>query len=462
MYDLAEAVYKVYDSKNKEAASFTTYKGTTGKNTMYVGVPKVTAYGSGIGVTAVTDTSSVSSITTANNYLVLPLGTYTVKETKAPSGYELSSIVYEIIISAGNAKAEQTVTYNGTTTDYTKEGKALIPGTDLPYYPEIGTALTDKATDEHISCADEDITLVDTVSYKNLIVGKKYTVKGVLMDRETGKELTDANGKEITAESSFTAEKEDGTVDVTFTFDGSNLAGKEAVAFETMYYEDIEIAAHADLNDDFQTVYFPEIGTTLIDEATDEHISCADEDITLVDTVSYKNLIVGKKYTVKGVLMDRETGKELTDANGKEITAESSFTAEKEDGTVDVTFTFDGSNLAGKEAVAFETMYYEDIEIAAHADLNDDFQTVYFPEIGTTLIDEATDEHIAYADEDVTLVDTVSYKNLIVGKEYTVKGVLMDRETGKKLTDANGKEIAAETTFIAETESGTVEAVFSF
>lgn len=58
------------------------------------------------------------------------------------------------------------------------------------------------------------------------------------------------------------------------------------------------------------------------------------------DTVSYKNLIKGKTYTMIGKLMDKETGKVVLDDDGKEVTASVKFTADAEDGTVDVIFEF--------------------------------------------------------------------------------------------------------------------------
>lgn len=250
--------------------------------------------------------------------------------------------------------------------------------------PKIGTTLTDKETGDHISYADSDVTLVDTVSYKNLIVGKEYTVKGVLMDKETGKKLTDADGKEIAAETTFIVATESGTVEAVFSFNGSLLAGKSMVAFETITYKGVEIAVHADITDSGQTVDFPEIGTTLVDSKTGTHEAKAESKVTLIDTVSYKNLVVGKEYTVKGILMDKETGKKLTDADGNEVTSEVCFTAETKTGSIDISFTFDGTNLAGKSVVAFETVTYKGVEIAVHADISDSGQTVDFPKVPDT------------------------------------------------------------------------------
>ena len=76
-----------------------------------------------------------------------------------------------------------------------------------------------------------------------------------------------------------------------------------------------------------------------------------------MDTVAYKNLIPGKEYTVKGTLMDKETKKELQ-INGKTVTAEKTFTAEKADGSVELEFTFDGSALGGKKIVVFEKLWF--------------------------------------------------------------------------------------------------------
>ena len=75
--------------------------------------------------------------------------------------------------------------------------------------------------------------------------------------------------------------------------------------------------------------------------------------MTIVDTVSYKNLIVGQEYTVKGKLMLKETGEPLR-IDGKEVTAETTFVPEEADGSVDMKFTFDASALNKKSVVVFE------------------------------------------------------------------------------------------------------------
>ena len=92
--------------------------------------------------------------------------------------------------------------------------------------------------------------------------------------------------------------------------------------------------------------------------------------------VSYKNLTVGKEYTISGVLMDKATGKQFL-VDDKEVCSEVTFTPETADGEVTVSFTFDGSAITkNTEVVVFETLYRDETEIAVHADIDDKDQTV--------------------------------------------------------------------------------------
>ena len=101
--------------------------------------------------------------------------------------------------------------------------------------------------------ADVDMTIVDTVSYTNLIVGQTYTLKGVLMDKSTNAPLM-IDGKEIKSEKTFTADKVNGTVDVEFVFDAIGLGDKELVVFEELYKGTELLDDHKDINDEGQTV----------------------------------------------------------------------------------------------------------------------------------------------------------------------------------------------------------------
>lgn len=237
---------------------------------------------------------------------------------------------------------------------------------------EIGTKATVEGEKE-IDPLDK-VTLTDTVSYTGLVPGKEYKVTGVLMDKETGEKLL-VNGKEITAETTFIAEAKNGSVDVTFIFNATGLHGKEIVVFEDLYRENVLLATHADINDEGQTVKIknPEIGTKATADGKKEITA---DKITITDVVSYTDLTPGKEYKLTGVLMNKATNDKLL-IDGKEITAEATFTPKAPTGEVEMTFTFDARELTAEtEIVAFETLYRDELEFAMHADINDKDQTV--------------------------------------------------------------------------------------
>ena len=121
-----------------------------------------------------------------------------------------------------------------------------------------------------------------------------------------------------------------------------------------------------------------EIETTAKDSETGGHFAKADEKVTIIDIVKYTGLYKNKEYVMKGTLMDKETGKPLLDKEGKEITAEQKFTAKSDNGTVEMSFTFDASLMQGKTTVVFESVFYEELEVAVHSDIEDEGQTVTF------------------------------------------------------------------------------------
>ncbi len=328
--------------------------------------------------------------------------------------------------------------------------------------PEIGTTAT--VDGQHTADPTGEITIVDVVEYTGLNPGQTYTVSGILMDKGTGEVLL-VDGAEVTAEVEFIPEEASGTVDLTYTLDAGTLAGTTIVVFETLYSDGIEVAAHADINDEAQTVEItepdkPTLGTTATVDG--QHTVDPTGEITIVDVVEYTGLIPGQTYTVSGVLMDKSTGEALL-VDGAEVTAETEFTPEEASGTVELTYTLDASALAGTTIVVFETLYSDGVEVAAHADINDEAQTVEItepdkPTLGTTATVDS--QHTADPTGVITIVDVVEYTGLIPGKTYTVSGVLMDKGTGEALM-VDGAEVTAEVEFTPESADGNVELTYT-
>ena len=328
------------------------------------------------------------------------------------------------------------------------------------YFPEIHTTATDSETADHLTLADSRAVITDTVTYTNLLKGETYTLSGVLMDKETGKELL-VDGEPVTQEMAFTAGRASGTKKLKFEFDTTGLAGKSFVVYETLTLEDVEVAEHKDINDEGQTIHIPAAQTTATDDSSKINVSEAKKEVSVTDTVAYRNLVPGKEYTVRGTAVDKETGEPLTDADGNELVSTAKFTAASADGSVDVKFTFDGTAMAGRSVVFLENVYYTDKLIAVHADIDDEAQTVHIPLIFTSVKDKDTDSHMSLAGSDVTLTDTVAYRNLVPGKTYTISGTLMDQRTGKAVT-VNGKAVTSSADFTPDTADGETTVDFHF
>ena len=328
------------------------------------------------------------------------------------------------------------------------------------YFPEIHTTATDSETADHLTLADSRAVITDTVTYTNLLKGETYTLSGVLMDKDTGKELL-VDGEPVTQEMAFTAGRASGTKKLKFEFDTTGLAGKSFVVYETLTLEDVEVAEHKDINDEGQTIHIPAAQTTATDDSSKINVSEAKKEVSVTDTVAYRNLVPGKEYTVRGTAVDKETGEPLTDADGNELVSTAKFTAASADGSVDVKFTFDGTAMAGRSVVFFENVYYTDKLIAVHADIDDEAQTVHIPLIFTSVKDKDTDSHMSLAGSDVTLTDTVAYRNLVPGKTYTISGTLMDQRTGKAVT-VNGKAVTSSADFTPDTADGETTVDFHF
>jgi len=257
------------------------------------------------------------------------------------------------------------------------------------------------ATDAHYVLSDEkyafnteyqgqevqtiEITVNDGEPIENeLIYG---TVKGLKTDRETSKTIEDAlfglfnsDETEFTEETAILTAESD--KDGIFTFE--NVPFGEWIIKELQpdenYLPNDEIH-HITVSEDEQIIeinivndMIPELKTTATIDGEKE-VEVKDE-ITIEDLVEYKHLVPGKEYTIKGILMDKSTNEPFK-VDGKEITSEVTFTPEKPNGEVTVSFTFDASKITQTtELVVFETLYLDGIEIATHADIEDKGQTV--------------------------------------------------------------------------------------
>lgn len=278
-----------------------------------------------------------------------------------------------------------------------EKGKATFT-TDLPigsyYVKEISTdnhyILSEKKYPVVFEYAGQDtatvhISVNDGEPIENEII--YGTIKGLKIDRETGENIAGAlfgmfkaEEKELSEKTAIlTAESNEEGI---FTFE--NVPYGEYIVCELKPAEGylpneenytVTISENKEIIEiTVENDKIPELGTTATIDGKKEFT--VNGDITIDDVVSYKHLIPGKKYIIKGILMDKRTGKAFL-VDGKEVCSEITFTPETADGEVTISFTFDGSVINKyTEIVAFETLYRDGKEIAVHDDIDDKDQTV--------------------------------------------------------------------------------------
>ena len=298
--------------------------------------------------------------------------TYTIEELRCDSNKGMTLIpAFDVVVSRNKVVVDL-----GTLTD--------------EYEPEITihTTATDKVTGEKSIVAGKSVTIVDTVTLDGLTKGTKYQLKGWQMVKSENAQLL-IGGEPVESDYTFTAKDSSMEVQIAFTFNASELAGKDLVTFEELYDlsnpdEPTKVAEHKDIEDEGQTVTITEriitMHTIATDKATGEKTIEVDDKVTIVDTVTLDGLEKGVKYTLKGWEMVKSENAELL-VNGKRVENDLTFTAEDSKMEVQIEFIFNASELGGKELVTFEELYDvtnpdEPIKVAEHKDIKDKGQTV--------------------------------------------------------------------------------------
>ena len=387
--------------------------------------------------------------------------TYTIEELRCDSNKGMTLIpAFDVVVSRNKVVVDL-----GTLTD--------------EYEPEITiyTTATDKVTGEKSIIAGKSVTIVDTVTLDGLTKGTKYQLKGWEMVKSENAQLL-IDGKPVESDYTFTAKKSEMEVEVSYTFNASALGGKDLVTFEELYDlsnpdEPVKVAEHKDIEDEGQTVTIEErmitIHTNAADKATGEKMIVAGKEVTVIDTVILDGLEKGTAYQLKGWQMVKSENAQLL-IDGQPVESGYTFTAKDSSMEVEIAFTFNASSLAGKDLVTFEELYDlsnpdEPIKVAEHKDIEDEGQTVTITEriitMHTTATDKATGEKTIEADDEVTIVDTVTLDGLEKGVKYTLKGWQMVKSENTELL-VNGKRVENNLTFTAEDSKMEVQIEFTF
>mgnify|MGYP000205296125 FL=1 len=387
--------------------------------------------------------------------------TYTIEELRCDSNKGMTLIpAFDVVVSRNKVVVDL-----GTLTD--------------EYEPEITihTTATDKVTGEKSIVAGKNVIIVDTVTLDGLTKGTKYQLKGWQMVKSENTQLL-IDGQPVESNYTFTAKKSEMEVEVSYTFNASALGGKDLVTFEELYDlsnpdEPIKVAEHKDIEDEGQTVTIEErvieIHTNAVDKATGEKMIVAGKEVTVIDTVTLDGLEKGTTYQLKGWQMVKSENAQLL-IGGEPVESDYTFTAKDSSMEVQIAFTFNASELAGKDLVTFEELYDlsnpdEPTKVAEHKDIEDEGQTVTITEriitMHTIATDKATGEKTIEVDDKVTIVDTVTLDGLEKGVKYTLKGWEMVKSENAELL-VKGKRVENDLTFTAEDSKMEVQIEFIF
>ena len=356
------------------------------------------------------------------------------------------------------------------------EPTAPVPGTEeqeKDLNPEIKTEAKIKDGNR----VEKGATVIDTVTYEDLVPGKKYTLKAKLISKKDGETVLGEGSAELTPKEP-TGEQQ---VEITVN-EKADPAVDAAVAFEKLVSTEVdkdgnetsgstdenEIATHEDINDEKQTVKTTDWNPSIHTNAKFDNAKQVKAGVTVKDTVTYTDLVPGKEYTLKAELHNKaQNDKGEHEVVGK---GDVTFTPEKSAGeqVVDIKVNDDVKGVI-KAAVAFEDLYSKEVDengketpnsdeekkITDHRDIDDEDQTVTSemePSIGTKAEKAKGDEIKA----GTVITDKVKYNDLVAGKKYTLNAELRskvkDETTGDYPVIGHGEK-----TFVPSASKGEVE-----
>ena len=393
-----------------------------------------------------------------NGKAVLPLGTLTVEETKAPSGYLLD----------GAKPIDFAITENGKIVDLTDEAHSIynqikrgdIEGVKIgagthKRLANVPFRITSKMTGEnHVVVTDDNgqfSTSAEWASHKHNTNAGKTSEDGVWFGTSEPDDSKGALPYDTYIIEELRSE--------------SNKGFELIPPFEIVVSRNNLVVDLGTLTDEYEKEI--SIHTTATSKDGEKNI-LAGKEVTIVDTVKLDGLTKGTKYQLKGWQMLKEENAELI-IDGKRVENDYTFVADDEEMKVEISYTFNASALGGKNLVTFEELYDlsnpdEPVKVAEHKDIEDDGQTVLITEriikIHTTATDKDGNKELK-AGKDVTIIDTVTLEGLEVGTQYKLVGWQMLKEENAELL-INGKRVESDYTFTADSETMKVEVAFTF
>lgn len=293
--------------------------------------------------------------------ICMPLGKVVITEIKAPEGYLINGEIFTAYITPSGVKETVLVYNEQSVPEQVKRG-------------DLEMVKVSDGDQKRLANVPFTITSLTTGESHTIVTDKNgYASTAAAWNRHTH----NTNAGKTSEDGIWFGEAEPDDSKGALIYDDYEVAEQRCEANQGMKLLKIKVSVYKDsvtipmgtMTDDHI-----EIGTTATYD-TGQKVSKADKSVTIEDVVRYSDLQAGKTYIIKGKLIDKSTGMPLL-VDGKEVVSEKEFTAENSSGEVMVSFTFDASDLSSRKIVVFENLYEDDTEIAAHADIADEGQTV--------------------------------------------------------------------------------------
>lgn len=396
-------------------------------------------------------------------------------------------VIYEYVYTGNGAVSHGNNTVGKTFSDPANAARLVGKHYDrndskqTVYVPLVSTTANNNKINDHLILANNSAEIVDTISYNKLVKNNTYRYYGFIVNKEDNKILTTktgtfkASGTEIDTVNHIV---DSGTVKVTFSnIDLRSYEGKTFVIYEYVFNgsagvrvtmganstfdeskiaKDTLIAKHYAPNDFDQQIGTVKIGTQAINTVTNNNLVLANGQASIKDTVSYTNVLSNTGYHILGYLVDLDDANKVIAKKSVKFNSKTTTTKSYVNGTVEVPFTFDASNLAGHRLVVYEYLYYSQANvswgpikvgesfheltenedsaaykrlIAIHKNDEDEKQNVYVVKVGTTASNNVDNIKLVLADTNANIVDSVHCQNLIQGQSYRLCGYLIDKRT---------------------------------
>ena len=395
-----------------------------------------------------------------------PFGYLTIEEIQAPSGFDVSKL--KMTLNSGGTHVDMqdspTIRFiSDTDVRYSKKNNTwgtLNGTTTMSIYdyngwnPTISTTMN-TSTNSKIGVLKTNETAKDTIIFKNVPKGIEFQLVGELLDVTNNKAEIDRQTINVTSSGVSSQTKT-----ITYTYDSNGLAGHKLSSKITMYVNGEAITIHnANLNDKNETIYYPSVKTTAKSANTGTKLMAYGSTVTLVDDIDFTNLVCGKTYQIKGTVQKRKadgTNDGILTINGNEVSetltivvsADGTVTAtdsagesatvknvtktnnnETVSGTVRMTFKFNSTALEGITTTVFEDLYYNNIKVCSHTNIEDKDQQVHFMKIRTNFTDDDTNDEVAVRKTNATVTDEIVFEKVPFGSTITFNGTLKDKAT---------------------------------